>query len=140
MSASKFLHFFRTPTPLSPLLFAKPFSPKPLRFLRYSSSAAVDSLTADATETVCASHPWPEWVTFVDRLKTKGYFIESPSVANHESDAESVYKDMNLVKDACLSFARDRYDVFKYVPFLCLFALFVSWENLSLRFYFLEML
>ncbi|KAE8124803.1 hypothetical protein FH972_019654 [Carpinus fangiana] len=109
----KFIHFLRTPTPISPLLFRKPFSPKPLRFLRYSSSAAVDTLTADAAETLCASHPWPEWVNFVDRLKSKGYFVESPPEANHEGDAESAYNDMNLVKDACFSFARDRYDVFK---------------------------
>jgi hypothetical protein len=131
----KFIHFLRTPTPISPLLFRKPFSPKPLRFLRYSSSAAVDTLTADAAETLCASHPWPEWVNFVDRLKSKGYFVESPPEANHEGDAESAYNDMNLVKDACFSFARDRYDVFKYVHFLCLFPEQMLLKNLSLRFY-----
>lgn len=55
-------------------------------------------------------HPWPEWVSFVDRLKAKGYF-EGENSSNDES--ANVYRDMNLVKDACLSFARDRYDVFK---------------------------
>lgn len=124
MSASKFLHFgtslfLRTPTPPSRLLF-----PKSLRFLRFSSSAAVDPLTDGTTVTTSSPHhqphPWPEWITFVDRLKTKGYFVELPPEAKQEAgsdvgpgDAKSLYIDMNLVKDACLSFARDRYDVFK---------------------------
>lgn len=108
MSASKVLHlgtalFTRTRVPLSPvpLLF-----PKSLRLPRYISSSA--AVTSDGTETLFSSdpHPWPEWVTFVDRLKTKGYFTESPP-------AETVYNDMGVVKDACLSFARDRYDIFK---------------------------
>ncbi|KAF5445511.1 hypothetical protein F2P56_034558 [Juglans regia] len=124
MSASKFLHFgtalfLRTSTPPSPLV-----SLKSLRFLRFSSSAAVDPLTNGTTVTISSPHhqphPWPEWVTFVDRLKTKGYFVELPPEAKQEAgadvgpgDAKSLYIDMNLVKDACLSFARDRYDVFK---------------------------
>lgn len=63
-------------------------------------------------------------MTFVDRLKTDGYFVDSPShEAKGDGDGvgdgagagagESVYKDMNLLKDVCLSFARDRYDVLK---------------------------
>ncbi|KAM4106546.1 hypothetical protein ACB094_04G072200 [Castanea mollissima] len=114
MSVSKFLHLgtalsLHTRIPLSPLprLF-----PKALQFHhRYcstSSSAAVAVAAADSTETLCSPdpHPWPEWVTFVDRLKSKGYFTES-------SLTDSVYRDMGVVRDACLSFARDRYDVFK---------------------------
>lgn len=122
MAASKFLHFgtvffLRTPSPSSPIYFPKPQSLKPLRFPRYSSSAAVDTLVADSAETPLSHrqlpHPWPEWVTFVDGLKTKGYFTESPPEAKDESGAENVYKEMNLIKGACVSFARDRYDVFK---------------------------
>lgn len=63
-----------------------------------------------------ASHPWPEWVSFVDRLKTKGYFPpENAPTAEEtaEPGADSVYTDMNLLKDACLNFARDRFDIFK---------------------------
>ena len=122
MSATKVLHlgtalFTRTRISLSPvpLLF-----PKSLRLPRYISSSA--AVTSDGTETLCSSdpHPWPEWVTFVDRLKTKGYFTESPP-------AETVYNDMGVVKDACLSFARDRYDVFKWVAFLFFYlSIFVS--------------
>ncbi|KAA8542832.1 hypothetical protein F0562_023984 [Nyssa sinensis] len=74
-------------------------------------------------------HPWPEWVTFVDGLKAKGYFVKSPqpsppaaAAKDGDGDGEggdskgsdgAVYKDMTLLKDACLSFARDRFDIFK---------------------------
>ncbi|KAF3437175.1 hypothetical protein FNV43_RR19928 [Rhamnella rubrinervis] len=117
-AASKFLHFgnalFRSPRALSPapsLLCTKSLSPsQSLRFLRYSSSAAVDTVTAGSTE--ASLHPWPEWVAFIDHLKSKGYFSESSGL----DETESVYKDINLVKDACLSFARDRYDVLKSLP------------------------
>ncbi|KAJ7975239.1 zinc finger protein VAR3, chloroplastic [Quillaja saponaria] len=143
MSASRFMLFgtalFRTPCTLSPvpplIFFPKLLSSHSIRFRRYNSSSSVDSITSENPESLSSlnqhqHHPWPEWVTFVDRLKTKGYLIESsPSFsssaeARDEADAStsdvgvtvatnSVYMNMNLVKDACLSFARDRYDVFK---------------------------
>ncbi|XP_052180916.1 uncharacterized protein LOC127794070 [Diospyros lotus] len=59
---------------------------------------------------------------FVDRLKAKGYFAGAPSSPELEADAQgtagegfdvNLYTDMNLVKDAALSFARDRFDIFK---------------------------
>ncbi|XP_048329948.2 zinc finger protein VAR3, chloroplastic isoform X2 [Ziziphus jujuba] len=118
MSAtSRFLHFgtalVRFPRALSPapaVLFANSFtlSQKSLRFPRYCSSAAVDTITADSSAVV-SHHPWPEWVAFVDRLKSKGYFNGSSCL----EETENVYKDMNLLKDACMGFARDRYDIFK---------------------------
>lgn len=92
------------------------FSSLPLR--RYCSSTAIDTVTRCDTDSpsISALHPWPEWVSFVDRLKAKGYFEGqnvSEDVAVKDGDSVRVYTDMNLVKDACLSFARDRYDVFK---------------------------
>ncbi|PON44709.1 zinc finger protein [Parasponia andersonii] len=119
-SASKFLHFgialfggSRRPSSVAvpSILCPKPFllsSSQSLRFPSYCSSAAVDTVTAVGTE--CPPHhPWPEWMAFVDRLTTKGYFSQTLP----EDEADTVYKNMNLLKDACLSFARDRYDVFK---------------------------
>lgn len=99
---------FRTPL----RLFNKPtpaFSS--LRFHRYSSSGAVETVADSDTDASSSPvhHPWPEWVTFVHRLKTKGYF----EGANNVAVDDRVYTDMNSVKDASLSFARDRYDVFK---------------------------
>ncbi|EYU33974.1 hypothetical protein MIMGU_mgv1a024769mg [Erythranthe guttata] len=61
------------------------------------------------------THPWPEWINFVDRLKDKGYLTlkAAAAVENAGSSGGVVYTDMKLVKDACLSFARDRFDIFK---------------------------
>ncbi|OMO90574.1 Zinc finger, RanBP2-type [Corchorus capsularis] len=119
MSASRFLPFgtlFRAQKPLilplpPQLLSSKPFPSLSLsfRFRRYTSStAALDTLTANTAEpldSVSQPHPWPEWVTFVDKLKSKGYLVEATAATD--------YSDMNFLKDACLSFARDRFDLFK---------------------------
>ncbi|XP_065851088.1 zinc finger protein VAR3, chloroplastic isoform X2 [Euphorbia lathyris] len=129
MSVSKFLlsgnFFFRSNThhtvlfPFPPILSSKPFPFKSLQFHhRYCSSSALNTVTSDYTETLNSPHeeqkqlhPWPEWVSFVDRLKTKGYF--PPSTITEDATTGNVYKDMNQLKDPCLSFARDRYDLFK---------------------------
>lgn len=116
------------PPPFRPIkLF--PSSPSCLRLHRCCSSAAVlepNALTVDSPEPSLnsASHPWREWVNFVDKLRTKGYLShESASAPVAENKAEScdgsgggggvVYTDMNLLKDACLKFGRDRFDIFK---------------------------
>lgn len=101
-----------------------------LRFHRYCSSASV-SISATTIDTDASSniisphHPWPEWVTFLDRLKAKGYFdaqnfnitddksSASASVQTSDSLNSNVYTDIASVKHACLSFGRYRYDIFK---------------------------
>ncbi|CAJ1952077.1 unnamed protein product [Sphenostylis stenocarpa] len=94
----------------SSFLFFKPVPFPPPRFLRRASCSS----TAAAAETLpSVDHPWPEWVSFVDRLNAKGYLPKSSS----SDDTGSVYTSINSLKDACLSFARDRYDLFKFVPF-----------------------
>lgn len=132
MSASKFLLFgtsyfrsfrsHKSPSLAPSLIFTKRFPSVSLSFHRYYSSAATDAIAEIDTERPSSStyHPWPEWITFVDRLKAKGYFVELPAKNESEdtTDAgtagpETLYKDISLLKDACLSFARDRYDVFK---------------------------
>lgn len=104
-----------------------------LRFHRYcfSASASVTATTIDtdaSSNIVSPHHPWPEWVTFLDRLKAKGYFdaqnfnitddkaSASASVQTSDSLNANVYTDITLVKHACLSFGRDRYDIFKSLP------------------------
>ncbi|CAN1856411.1 Zinc finger protein VAR3, chloroplastic [Linum perenne] len=117
--------FFPKPTvPRSNFFFpVAPFlSVKPLHFQKHLCS------TATATATVAAEsltpHPWPEWVAFINRLKTKGYLLEAkkPAADDQTSEAATVsgkdddfvlYRDMNQLKDACLSFGRDRYDILK---------------------------
>ncbi|WJX67245.1 hypothetical protein P8452_51729 [Trifolium repens] len=84
-----------------PFLFFKPLHRNHTSF----STAAAAATTSTAVETVSSvDHPWPEWISFVDRLTSKGYLSKSD---------DSVYSNINLLKDASLSFARDRYDVFK---------------------------
>ncbi|KAG5022188.1 hypothetical protein JHK82_018056 [Glycine max] len=102
-----------TVTPHSPFLFFKPI-PFPPCFLRPdSSSSSSFSAAAAAAETLpSVDHPWPEWVSFVDRLNTKGYLPKTSS----SDDTVSLYANMNSLKDACLSFARDRYDLFNLLP------------------------
>lgn len=105
MAASRFSLFgtsvLRHRTNVSPIPAIRlSFSPS-----RFTCSAAVDTVTADSTDSH-HRHPWPEWVTFIDRLKTKGYFSEAlPASADYDAD-------MNVFKDACLTYARDRFDVF----------------------------
>ncbi|KAL6962990.1 hypothetical protein U1Q18_037956 [Sarracenia purpurea var. burkii] len=131
-------HNQTTLSPAPPIRFNKLFpSPiLPLRLRRYSSSSAsVSPISGNNRESTSSEshHPWPEWVTFVDLLKAKGYFFGNSSspaeaAAREEDDGGSnvegsgsgnsrtdgnVYKDMNLLKDASLSFARDRFDILK---------------------------
>ncbi|KAK1564967.1 hypothetical protein Q3G72_015872 [Acer saccharum] len=133
MSSSRLLFLgsspFRThkPLPFQHLFTTKPSPLSSLRFSRHCSSAAVDTVTAavdtdaeNSSSPLQHHHPWPEWVSFVDRLKTKGYFdgdnITNDATVSNSENFSVDYKDMNVVKDACLSFARDRYDIFKSLP------------------------
>ncbi|EPS72027.1 hypothetical protein M569_02730, partial [Genlisea aurea] len=65
-------------------------------------------------------HPWPEWINFVDRLKTRGYLNPKENPVDEGPSGSSVdgggggaalYTDAKLLKDPCLSFARDRSDI-----------------------------
>ncbi|XP_071733088.1 uncharacterized protein [Rutidosis leptorrhynchoides] len=101
------LHSFRT-TRFSSIYYT---SSQTLRFRRYSSSTAASVIDDDTTSAAVAGeiqqHPWPEWVNFVDRLKSKGYITKETG-----NDNVAVYKDMTILKEACLSFGRDRFDLF----------------------------
>ncbi|XP_038878457.1 zinc finger protein VAR3, chloroplastic [Benincasa hispida] len=131
MAAPKFLHVGTsisrtTSRALSPLLFPRRLPPKLISFIKRISSTVLDSAgsggpDAPQPHSTLTHHPWPEWVSFVDGLRTKGYLIEPPSEdatedgTGGEAATPSVtdYSDMNVLKNACISFARDRYDIFK---------------------------
>lgn len=124
-------------SPFPPVRYVRLFPSLSLRILSFCSSAAVletntspPSVTAttttiidtanDAEPSVVSNyHPWSEWIAFVDKLKNKGYLNENPTKASEEAQNEVeganglFYTDMNLLKDACLSFARDRFDILK---------------------------
>ncbi|KAL2242946.1 UNVERIFIED_CONTAM: hypothetical protein Sindi_0412600, partial [Sesamum indicum] len=91
----------------------------PRPFKQFSSSALTfdsgDSILTSDDSSAVSVHPWPEWVNFIDRLKAKGYITQNAAaLENGGSDEEGVvaYTDMKFVKDACLSFGRDRFDIF----------------------------
>ncbi|KAJ0489203.1 putative Zinc finger, RanBP2-type, HAD superfamily, Zinc finger, RanBP2-type superfamily [Helianthus annuus] len=106
MAAIRFFSLFETNPTVTATAAAN------LLFRRYSSSSAsVSSDDLQHTTSAAAGdpqpHPWPEWLTFVDRLKSKGYI-------NQEGGNDvALYKDMSVLKEACLSFGRDRFDLFK---------------------------
>ena len=105
---------FRPQNPSSFPLSLNRFPSVSLRLRCFSNATATAAASATVESDSPSSpspHPWPEWINFVDRLKTKGYFTK-----NIEDD--TVYQEMNVVKDACLSFARDRYDVLRYTKAL----------------------
>ncbi|KAJ3672909.1 hypothetical protein LUZ60_006283 [Juncus effusus] len=124
--SSAFLRSYRR-TSLSSsshLLFPIPtFSPlaKSQPSLRFCT--AVDSAPAvveEQREVTVTGHPWPEWDGFLEKLKSKGYFEKSTS-GTGEDGAVSVSKevdftDTNTVKNACLKFARERYDILSSLP------------------------
>ncbi|XP_077240395.1 zinc finger protein VAR3, chloroplastic-like [Tasmannia lanceolata] len=107
-SHSLLLHTFPIKTSLPRLQFRSATS---------SSAKAIDN-ASDTTTVGPTSHPWPEWPTFLDRLKSKGYFDEAPpSTAEMDdggiSTVDPASSDFNSVKSACLSFARQRFDILK---------------------------
>lgn len=114
-----------------------------LRFCS-AAPAGVDVAADPAVAAVFSGHPWPEWGEFLDKLRAKGYFEqvlasgvsagegatgdgEAAAAAAAADDgvviaAESAvaskdtypFKDLNRVKNACLKFARDRYDLLRW--------------------------
>nr|XP_043608406.1 zinc finger protein VAR3, chloroplastic [Erigeron canadensis] len=120
-AATKFFTLFETNTAVCAAVNLHPFRPlrfpikllssyTPLHFRRFSSSTASSVIDEDFTAAAVVDspqHPWPEWVTFVDRLKAKGYINSGVS-----GNDVGVYKDMTVLKEACLSFGRDRFDLF----------------------------
>ncbi|URD80741.1 Zn-finger in Ran binding protein [Musa troglodytarum] len=61
------------------------------------------------------SHPWPEWVQLMEHLLRKGYLDHSALRVDDASSSSSLSasKDSNLIRTACLNFARDRFDIIR---------------------------
>ncbi|KAL8520860.1 hypothetical protein ACS0TY_011422 [Phlomoides rotata] len=59
------------------------------------------------------SHPWREWVDLMERLLKNGYFDE---IGNpFANNGESGNKEANSIRTACLNFARDNYQLIRYL-------------------------
>ncbi|XP_077230747.1 uncharacterized protein LOC143863852 [Tasmannia lanceolata] len=124
---SSFFHICRkypssASTPPSPLPSLPIFPTLQYRSCASSSAISIDNPTTTDTFVGPTSHPWLEWPTFLDCLKSKGYFEEaSPppaekddagiSSGDNSGDAGRTY--LNSVKSACLSFGRDRSDILR---------------------------
>ncbi|KAL4203130.1 hypothetical protein AMTRI_Chr01g102440 [Amborella trichopoda] len=63
------------------------------------------------------SHPWPEWVRFVDHLRERGYFKREIDQRFGEEDGikelEGVSDEFAVAVNACLGFAHDRSDIIR---------------------------
>ncbi|KAF6144593.1 hypothetical protein GIB67_006085 [Kingdonia uniflora] len=109
-------HLFQTLHSLShrpPLLLLplKPITTLPQLLRRNIASSAVSF--ADDGETTATSHPWPEWVTFIGKLQSKGYFDEGFCAVGDVGGDGIIGKDLSQMKSACLNFARERFDLLK---------------------------
>ncbi|KAI3910386.1 hypothetical protein MKX01_034780 [Papaver californicum] len=114
-SLSNTLYYTPITLPLSTTTTTKPYPPFQSFKICYSAAASIDEFPETGNETVDSdSHPWPEWVHFIDKLKSKGYFNQS---LLGEGDVVTVNvnprADLNILKTACLSFARERFDICK---------------------------
>ncbi|KAK9115771.1 hypothetical protein Sjap_014718 [Stephania japonica] len=107
---TKLFNFSYQALQFSPTLFHSRIAESLRRRNCSSAAAAVDGRGEAAA---VGPHPWPEWTEFVDRLKKKGYLGEETAAAASEEESSGGRSDLNLLKNACLSFARDRFDVFK---------------------------
>ncbi|KAJ4762696.1 zinc finger (Ran-binding) family protein [Rhynchospora pubera] len=120
-SSSRRLFAFST---FSPLTKSQPFP----RFCTSASAAtAVDSTSAvlsDQEEAPLAEgHPWPEWDSFLEKLRSKGYFERGRSIEEFEAEGETTVgavedatMETNRVKNACLKFGRERFDILSSLP------------------------
>ncbi|KAH9296514.1 hypothetical protein KI387_040102, partial [Taxus chinensis] len=62
-------------------------------------------------------HPWPEWTSFIGCLVANDYFKgfaddEELVITSH------LLQDYNHVRNACLNFGRDRFDILSLSPFV----------------------
>lgn len=84
--------------------------------LHFHTHVPLSTAEAAAETVQPISHPWPEWESFIEQLKCKGYFDNNELSPPDEADEPATVrasKDLNGIKLACLSFARERFDIFR---------------------------
>ena len=94
-----------------------------------AAPAPVDAASS-AVAAVSEGHPWPEWADFLEKLRAKGYFVRPPLASGapvgEEVAADAVgkpaypFRDQNRVKNACLKFARERFDLLRFAAARCI--------------------
>jgi hypothetical protein len=93
-----------------------------------------------AVAAVSAGHPWPEWGDFLEKLRAKGYFERPPPPGSDAAKSAAgdgevaadpyVLRDQNRVKNACLKFARERFDLLRLGTVRWILLLFMNWTLL----------
>ncbi|KAK8942294.1 hypothetical protein KSP40_PGU018766 [Platanthera guangdongensis] len=98
------------------------------QFQQLQLFSAASTVTIEDTEAAGAAHPWPEWDQFVKKIMSKGYFDASssetvdeegevfPEAASPALGSRGTAMDANKLKNACLKFARDRFDILRSLP------------------------
>lgn len=110
------------------------------------AAAATDEVARMSMEEVLRRevelvHPWPEWIELMERLAQQRYFdLGRTGGADEASMAAAVPMDLSevseeagfdfsrdwtTVKNACMNFGRDRFDILKYV---CCSSCYISWH------------
>ncbi|PHU24244.1 Zinc finger protein VAR3, chloroplastic [Capsicum chinense] len=100
-------------SPFSQIRFVNPLLSPVVPFRSYNcTSATLETNTpVEPSVSTRSNHPWPEWVAFVDRLKSKGYITGSGSTS--DDGCRHVIFDNADDDNACLNFSRHRSDIFK---------------------------
>ncbi|XP_041013313.1 zinc finger protein VAR3, chloroplastic-like [Juglans microcarpa x Juglans regia] len=77
------------------------------------NSSILSLSTKPERMSVQISHPWPEWVDLMECLLKRGCIEggRAPFGIGEAGDA----KERNLIRTACLNFARDRYDLIRFL-------------------------
>lgn len=75
---------------------------------------AASSLRTDYLGDPSLVHPWPEWSNFIQHLSASGYFHHPPPDDDFLAAAELTHLFIREAR-ACLAFARDRKNIFRFV-------------------------
>lgn len=125
------------PPPEAPPLEPGPETDEPRKEVEaVEAAAAGDEVARMSMEEVLRRevelvHPWPEWIELMERLAQQRYFDlgraggadEALMAAAVPMDLSEVSeeagfdfsRDWTTVKNACMNFGRDRFDILKYV-------------------------
>ncbi|EXC16426.1 Zinc finger protein [Morus notabilis] len=87
-------------------------SSKPETGVAQSEPEPESESESDDERSVQISHPWPEWVDLMECLLKRGYFDGD---GNPFRNGEMGHKESKWIRTACLNFARDRYDLIRFL-------------------------
>ncbi|XP_008777784.2 zinc finger protein VAR3, chloroplastic [Phoenix dactylifera] len=92
-------------------------APRPVRAPERGREEGKEAAAASAGggREVEISHPWPEWVELMESLLKKGYLDRTAFQRASPVSSLSASKDSNHIRTACLNFARNHFDLIRYL-------------------------